>query len=87
MWCRPDEAKWAWYCKADGKRGRAGSTFLNFNTDHDVRYWHQADELDDELDLRFRPFRLPLTAAREVHTRIDLGGLGGKIVLLPWPEA
>jgi NADPH:quinone reductase-like Zn-dependent oxidoreductase len=31
--------------------------------------------------------RLPLAAAREVHTRIDLGGLGGKIVLLPWPEA
>ena len=31
--------------------------------------------------------RLPLAAAREVHTRIDLGGLGGKIVLLPWPGA
>ena len=31
--------------------------------------------------------RLPLAAAREVHTRIDLGGLGGKIVLLPWPDA
>ena len=31
--------------------------------------------------------RLPLAAARGVHTRIDLGGLGGKIVLLPWPEA
>ena len=30
--------------------------------------------------------RLPLAAAREVHTRIDLGGLGGKIVLLSWPE-
>jgi hypothetical protein len=30
--------------------------------------------------------RLPLAAAREVHTRIDAGGLGGKIVLLPWPE-
>jgi len=28
--------------------------------------------------------RLPLTAAREVHARIDSGGLGGKIVLLPW---
>jgi NADPH:quinone reductase-like Zn-dependent oxidoreductase len=28
--------------------------------------------------------RLPLTAAREVHARIDTGGLGGKIVLLPW---
>jgi len=28
--------------------------------------------------------RLPLAAAREVHTRIDGGGLGGKIVLLPW---
>jgi len=28
--------------------------------------------------------RLPLTAAREVHSRIDAGGLGGKIVLLPW---
>ena len=31
--------------------------------------------------------RLPLAAAREVHARIDRGGLGGKIVLLPWPEA
>lgn len=31
--------------------------------------------------------RLPLAAAREVHARIDLGGLGGKIVLLPWPQA
>jgi NADPH:quinone reductase-like Zn-dependent oxidoreductase len=31
--------------------------------------------------------RLPLSAARDVHSRIDLGGLGGKIVLLPWPEA
>lgn len=30
--------------------------------------------------------RLPLVAAREVHIRIDRGGLGGKIVLLPWPE-
>ena len=29
--------------------------------------------------------RLPLAAAREVHSRIDAGGLGGKIVLLPWP--
>ena len=28
--------------------------------------------------------RLPLVAAREVHARIDTGGLGGKIVLLPW---
>jgi NADPH:quinone reductase-like Zn-dependent oxidoreductase len=28
--------------------------------------------------------RLPLAAASEVHTRIDRGGLGGKIVLLPW---
>jgi len=28
--------------------------------------------------------RLPLAAAREVHTRIDAGGFGGKIVLLPW---
>ena len=31
--------------------------------------------------------QLPLAAAREVHSRIDLGGVGGKIVLLPWPEA
>ena len=31
--------------------------------------------------------RLPLTAARDVHTRIDAGGLGGKIVLLPWHAA
>jgi NADPH:quinone reductase-like Zn-dependent oxidoreductase len=29
--------------------------------------------------------RLPLAAASEVHTRIDAGGLGGKIALLPWP--
>jgi len=28
--------------------------------------------------------RLPLAAASVVHTRIDRGGLGGKIVLLPW---
>jgi NADPH:quinone reductase-like Zn-dependent oxidoreductase len=28
--------------------------------------------------------RLPLAAAREVHARIDRGGLGGKVVLLPW---
>lgn len=28
--------------------------------------------------------RLPLDAAREVHARIDAGGLGGKIVLSPW---
>ena len=28
--------------------------------------------------------RLPLSAAREVHSRIDAGGLGGKIVLMPW---
>jgi NADPH:quinone reductase-like Zn-dependent oxidoreductase len=31
--------------------------------------------------------RLPLAAASEVHTRIDKGGLGGKIVLLPWSAA
>ena len=30
--------------------------------------------------------RLPIAAAREVHDRIDAGGLRGKIVLLPWPE-
>jgi NADPH:quinone reductase-like Zn-dependent oxidoreductase len=30
--------------------------------------------------------RLPIATAREVHDRIDAGGLGGKIVLLPWPE-
>jgi NADPH:quinone reductase-like Zn-dependent oxidoreductase len=29
--------------------------------------------------------RMPLAAARDVHARIDSGGLGGKIVLLPWP--
>ena len=29
---------------------------------------------------------LPIAAAREVHDRIDARGLGGKIVLLPWPE-
>lgn len=28
--------------------------------------------------------RLPLAAAREVHARIEAGGLGGKIVLTPW---
>jgi NADPH:quinone reductase-like Zn-dependent oxidoreductase len=28
--------------------------------------------------------RLPLSQAREVHSRIDAGGLGGKIVLTPW---
>ena len=28
--------------------------------------------------------RLPLAAASEIHARIDRGGLGGKIVLVPW---
>lgn len=28
--------------------------------------------------------RLPLSAAADVHRRIDRGGLGGKVVLLPW---
>ena len=28
--------------------------------------------------------RLPLAAASDVHARIDGGGLGGKLVLLPW---
>ena len=28
--------------------------------------------------------RLPLSAAGEAHVRIDVSGLGGKIVLLPW---
>jgi len=28
--------------------------------------------------------RLPLSAARDVHKRIERGGLGGKIVLVPW---
>ncbi len=27
--------------------------------------------------------RLPLSAARKVHARINAGGIGGKIVLLP----
>jgi NADPH:quinone reductase-like Zn-dependent oxidoreductase len=31
--------------------------------------------------------RLPLAAAAEVHARIDAGGLGGKIVLIPWTAA
>ncbi|HKM61321.1 MAG TPA: medium chain dehydrogenase/reductase family protein [Acidisphaera sp.] len=31
--------------------------------------------------------RLPLSAARAAHERIDAGGLGGKIVLLPWMDA
>jgi NADPH:quinone reductase-like Zn-dependent oxidoreductase len=31
--------------------------------------------------------RLPLAAARDVHARIDAGGLGGKVVLLPWPAS
>jgi NADPH:quinone reductase-like Zn-dependent oxidoreductase len=31
--------------------------------------------------------RLPLEAAGEVHARIDAGGLGGKIVLMPWEPA
>jgi hypothetical protein len=28
MCCRPDEAKSVWFCKADGKEGRAHSTFF-----------------------------------------------------------
>jgi NADPH:quinone reductase-like Zn-dependent oxidoreductase len=28
--------------------------------------------------------RLPLSSARDVHKRIEMGGLGGKIILLPW---
>jgi NADPH:quinone reductase-like Zn-dependent oxidoreductase len=28
--------------------------------------------------------RLPLSAARDVHKRIEAGGLGGKIILVPW---
>jgi NADPH:quinone reductase-like Zn-dependent oxidoreductase len=28
--------------------------------------------------------REPLAAAKDIHTRIDAGGLGGKIVMLPW---
>jgi NADPH:quinone reductase-like Zn-dependent oxidoreductase len=31
--------------------------------------------------------REPLAAARDVHARIDAGGFGGKIVLLPWPAS
>ncbi|GAN77195.1 zinc-binding dehydrogenase [Acidisphaera rubrifaciens] len=31
--------------------------------------------------------RVPLTTARAVHARIDAGGVGGKIVLLPWAVA
>jgi NADPH:quinone reductase-like Zn-dependent oxidoreductase len=31
--------------------------------------------------------RAPLAAASQVHARIDAGGLGGKIVLLPWPSS
>jgi NADPH:quinone reductase-like Zn-dependent oxidoreductase len=31
--------------------------------------------------------REPLAAAKNVHARIDAGGLGGKIVLLPWLAA
>jgi NADPH:quinone reductase-like Zn-dependent oxidoreductase len=31
--------------------------------------------------------REPLTAVQQVHARIDAGGLGGKIVLLPWPAS
>jgi len=31
--------------------------------------------------------RLPLAAASKAHARIDKGGLGGKIVLLPWPTS
>ncbi len=31
--------------------------------------------------------RLALARAREAHARIDAGGLGGKIVLLPWPAS
>jgi NADPH:quinone reductase-like Zn-dependent oxidoreductase len=30
--------------------------------------------------------RLPLDAAREVHAHVDAGGLGGKIVFMPWPS-
>ena len=30
--------------------------------------------------------RLPLASARTAHERIDAGGLGGKIVLLPWAK-
>jgi NADPH:quinone reductase-like Zn-dependent oxidoreductase len=28
--------------------------------------------------------KLPLAAASEVHARIDRGGFGGKVVLMPW---
>ena len=30
--------------------------------------------------------QLPLAAASETHARIDRGGLGGKLVLMPWSE-
>jgi NADPH:quinone reductase-like Zn-dependent oxidoreductase len=31
--------------------------------------------------------REPLAAAKNVHARIDAGGLGGKVVLLSWLES
>jgi hypothetical protein len=51
-----------------------------------MRFLKPLDWLDG-ITLLFHPVvidHLPLGAPREVHTRIDAGELGGKIVLLPW---
>jgi len=63
----------------------------------DRRKAHPAQFADDMAKLlnclkegRIKPVvadRLPLVAAADVHRRIDKGGLGGKVVLLPWQSA
>jgi NADPH:quinone reductase-like Zn-dependent oxidoreductase len=71
----------------DGKRGVFYSITARRKT-HPDEFSADMTMLFDMLrDGAIHPIvadRLPLAAAQDVHAAIDAGGLGGKIVLLPW---
>jgi NADPH:quinone reductase-like Zn-dependent oxidoreductase len=73
----------------DGKRGVFYSTTARRKSHPDEFKADMATLFDLLRDGAIHPVvvdRLPLAAAQDVHAAIDAGGLGGKIVLLPWGQ-
>ena len=79
---------WRTFSPFLGKRGAVFYTITGRRLSHPEEFRADMAALFELLRAgAIRPVvveRWPLSAASEAHVRIDRGGLGGKIVLLPW---
>lgn len=79
---------YAWSTPLSGGRTAAWYAIISRRKSHPQQFRADMEALFQLLQSHaIHPIvidRLPLSAARQTHERIEAGGLGGKIVLLPW---